>query len=134
MAVPRNAPDFNITQAGSTCQEEGHCSLLRSVPAFLPRRIILCGSIVGTTFFSSSLRRISRVPRYETKKKKKKKDEREDKIIPMCFSSILYKYRSKFNLLKRNIELSSGLGSGVCYCNFPGFFREKINALKVHEN
>ena len=62
----------------------------------------------------------------------KKKEERENKIIPMCFSSILYKYRSKFNLLKRNIELSSG--SGVCYCNFPGFFREKINALKVREN
>lgn len=29
MVFPRNAPDFNITQAGSTCQEGGHCSLLR---------------------------------------------------------------------------------------------------------
>lgn len=29
VVFPRNAPDFNITQAGSTCQEGGHCSLLR---------------------------------------------------------------------------------------------------------
>lgn len=30
VVFPRNAPDFNITQVGSTCQEGGHCSLLHA--------------------------------------------------------------------------------------------------------
>lgn len=30
--VPRLAPDFNITQHGSTCQGKRHCSLLRYTP------------------------------------------------------------------------------------------------------
>lgn len=34
VAFPRNAPDFNITQAGSTCQEECHCSPLRCRVSF----------------------------------------------------------------------------------------------------